>query len=376
VQCRVAFLVMSAVSRPDTVDQLAGALAPHTVLVHHDFSQTPQFRLTAPNVHFVPDPKRTGWACFGFVDGIFHSLRYALEHLEFDYLQLLSPTCLPIKPMAQFEAHIAGGIQANFDCLDLLVDREALMGVGYRAFTPEGSLRHRMARRAADMYFAGCRGRRDEAGIWLRSGGGTGVLAWPAVVLMELLRRPFIGRHPFDGSLHPYYGTAWFGARREIASAMVAFFERPGIRDYFSRLRIAEEFLIPTMLMRLASTRGPMNHEIKKYQGARTGCFGDEDFELLRESPAFFARKFPDHPAAPIRSRVLAELVGAPQQDVCAASPWPPAASAVPARNQPLLPPALRAPEAGTAGTRFRGVRLADGARQAGDGAPSLWRRA
>ena len=64
---RIVFVLMSAVAQPETVDQLAQALAPHVVLVHHDFSQTPHFPLSAPNVRFVPDPVRTGWAQFGFV---------------------------------------------------------------------------------------------------------------------------------------------------------------------------------------------------------------------------------------------------------------------------------------------------------------------
>ncbi|MFB2350981.1 hypothetical protein, partial [Priestia megaterium] len=119
---------------PAVVDQLADALAPHTVLVHHDFTQQADFPLKAPNVRFVPNPVRTGWAVFGFVEGIFLTLRHALAELDFDYLQLLSPSCLPIKPMAQFEAHAMGSALAHFDCIDLLADHDALMSVGYRAF--------------------------------------------------------------------------------------------------------------------------------------------------------------------------------------------------------------------------------------------------
>jgi hypothetical protein len=308
MQPRIVFLVMSAVSRPETVDQLARALAPHTVLVHHDVSQSPGFALTAPNVRFVPDPKRTGWAFFGFVDGIFHSLRHALSHLEFDYLQLLSPTCLPIKPMSRFEACVSDGAQAHFDCIDLLGDREALMNVGYRAFTPQDSFRHRVARRVTQIYNRDASGRRDEAGIWLRSGGGRGLLAWPAALLIEALRRPLIGRHPFGETFRPYYGSAWFGARREIVQGMAEIFGRPGVREYFSRLRIAEEFLFPTILMQLVTHRGPMHHVIKTYDEAHVGCFGEADLDLLRQAPAFFARKFPDDPVAPVRLRVLNEL--------------------------------------------------------------------
>src|SRR5262249_1336799 len=152
----------------------------HTVLVHHDFSQQPQFPLTAPNALFVPAPVATGWGVFGFVDGIFHSLRHAISELDFEYLQLLSPTCLPIKPMAEFELHVGRQVPAHFDCIDLLADREALMSVGYRAFTPAGSLRHRLARRLSIEYFGPKHGRREEAGIWLRSGGRTGPLPWAA----------------------------------------------------------------------------------------------------------------------------------------------------------------------------------------------------
>ena len=81
---KIVFVVMSAIHSPESVAQLARALAPHTVVVHHDFSQTPDFSVNEPNVRFVPEPKRTGWAIWGFSEGIFHAMRYAYENLEFD----------------------------------------------------------------------------------------------------------------------------------------------------------------------------------------------------------------------------------------------------------------------------------------------------
>lgn len=311
VKPRIVFLVMSAVSKPAVIDQLAFALAPHVVLVHHDFSQTPVFPLTAPNVVFVPNPKRTGWAFFGFVDGIFHSMRYALEHLEFDYLQLLSPTCLPIKPLQQFEAHVSGPAEAHFDCVDLLRDCDALMSVGYRAFTPERSLRHRVLRRLSRAYFAASPARRDEAGVWLHSGGGGSLVSGIAVASMKALSWPSIGRHIFDETFRPYYGSAWFGAKRHVIAAMVDAFQAPGVRDYFSRLRIAEEFLIPTLLMNLGPRKGPMNHFIQRFDQAHVGEIEEAHIEQLKRSTAYFARKFPDNLATPVRLRVLGELVGA-----------------------------------------------------------------
>ena len=315
---RIVFLVMSAVQSAAVVDQLARALAPHTVLVHHDFSQTPAFELEAPNVRFVPDPRRTGWAFFGFVEGIFHSMRHALAELEFDYLQLLSPGCLPIRPLAQFEQHVGAGAAAHFGCIDLFADRDALMSVGWRAFAPANTLRQRVIRRLSRIYFGATPGRRDVAGIWLRSGADTNargtmtLRARAALGVLTALGDPRVGRHVFDANLRPYYGGTWFGARRHVVAEMVAAFEQPQIHDYFSRLHIADEFLIPTLLMKiLGGPGGPINHYIHRFEEARSGTIGVDDIRLLRASNAFFARKFPDDPAAPVRARVLAELAGA-----------------------------------------------------------------
>jgi hypothetical protein len=307
---KILFIVMSAVSRPGTVEQLARSLAPHQVLVHHDFSQTPHFPMAAPNARFVPEPRRTGWAVFGFTEGVFHSIRYALDHFDFDYLQMLSPTCLPIKSMAQFEEHVSGDAEAHFDCIDLLRDHDALMSVGYRAFTPEGSVRHRVLRRLSRGYFGEAHGRRDEAGIWLRSGERRGLLPWVARAAVEAFAHPGIGGHPFDASFRPYYGSPWFGARPHVVKALLEQFERPEIRGWFSRLRIADEFLVGSLLMQLVTRKGPMNHLIQRYDEAHVGEFTPDDLDDLRASPAFFARKFPDDPVAPVRLQVLRELVG------------------------------------------------------------------
>lgn len=313
---RIVFLIMSAVHSPSIVDQLARALAPHVVLVHHDFAQTPDFVLMEPNVAFVPNPKRTGWSFFGFVDGIFHSFQYAMEHLEFDYLQVLSPTCLPIKPIEQFEAHLSKNAEAHFSGIDILADRDALMSVGYRVLTPERSIRHRIARWLSRQYFGASTKRREEAGVWIRSGfaadrsGQMTSIARFAFATMRALSSPLIGRHIFDESLRPYFGTTWVGARRSVIGRMIEEFQRPGIREYFSRLQTADEFLFPTLLKRCVVKSEPMNHYIQTFDDARPGWIEMGDFEAIRNSAAFFARKFPDDPCATIRTRVLRELVG------------------------------------------------------------------
>jgi len=307
---RIVFVLMSAIAPQATVNQLAASLTPHTALVHHDFSQTPDFQLASPNVRWVPQPRRTGWANFGFVEGIFHSMCYALEHLEFDYLQLLSPTCLPIRPICEFESYVSGPCDAHFDCIDLIGDPDALMSVGYRAFTPEGTLRHRVLRRLSGEYFGQSQGRRDVAGVWLRTGHAAGLLPWVARAAVHALRHPTVGRHVFKEPFHPYYGSTWFGARRKVVADMTALFSRPEIHSYFSRLCIADEFLVPTILKHLGVHQGPSNHFIHRFEDAHTGRFEVQDIEQLRQSGAYFARKFADEASAPVRAKVLRELAG------------------------------------------------------------------
>jgi hypothetical protein len=313
---RILFVVMSAVHNAAAVDELAQALAPHPVLVHHDFSQTSDFELHEPNVLLVPNPVHTGWGSFSFVDAIFHALRHAMDHLEFDYLQLLSPTCLPIKPIRAFEVHVSSSAEAHFGCIDLLANHDALMSLGYRAFTPGNTFRYRAARYLTfSQYFRGTEGSRHEAGIWYKTGFATGrggrmtLAARIARLVIIALSNPVVGRHRFDGEFRPYVGSVWFGARRHVIGALLAAYARPGIRDFFSRLVIAEEFLIPTLLKTMEIRTGPLNHYVNVFDEAHPRWIVDADFDTLRRSPAFFARKFTDSPGSAIRKRVLEELV-------------------------------------------------------------------
>lgn len=313
---RIVFIVMSAVHPAETVAALARSLAPHPVLVHHDFSQTPEFVVDEPNVVMVADPKRTGWGVWGFAEGIFHSLEFAVRHAEFDYVQLLSPTCLPIKPLSALQEHIAADrSDADFAFIDLLEERDGLMTVSYRAFAPEHTLRHRMLRRLSLTYYGTSSVRRDMAGVQLRTAPQretrwAKLRAALALRITQAFAHPAIGRHIFGEDFRPCFGSAWFGARRQVIEWMVERFSQPDIQRYFSRLRVPEELVIPSLLRNSGFRRGPYNHCIVTFSGANPKWLGDDDFEILKRSPAFFARKFPVDLSAGIRQRVLRELVG------------------------------------------------------------------
>jgi hypothetical protein len=134
------------------------------------------------------------------------------------------------------------------------------------------------------------------------------VVPWIALASIKALCRPSIGRHIFDDSFRPYCGSTWFGARRQVVAGMVEIFSRPVVYDYFSRLHIPDELLVPSLLMHLGVCKGPMNHFIQAFDQAHTGEIHEEHIDQLRSSSAFFARKFPDDPTATVRLRVLREL--------------------------------------------------------------------
>src|SRR5690606_10510136 len=129
-----------------TVAHLCDALGTsQSILIHHDWSQQPGFALDRPNVSYVRHPHRTGWANWGFSQGILKLVEEALDSLDFDYFQLLSPTCLPIRPVESFAAHLEG-TRADFyvDAVRLDEDRFTLLSHGWRAFAPESTWRHRV----------------------------------------------------------------------------------------------------------------------------------------------------------------------------------------------------------------------------------------
>jgi len=129
---------------------------------------------------------------------------------------------------------------------------------------------------------------------------------------MRASRHPVLGHHIFDDRIRPCFGSIWFGARPRVLASIVEQFSEPALLRHFRGLRIADEFLIPTLLRNSGARQGPANHLVNNFVGAHPHWFEANDFDRLRQSRAYFARKFRDDPSEPIRRRVLEELVAAP----------------------------------------------------------------
>jgi len=311
---RIVFGLMSSQQPDTTVAQLADALRPYPVVIHHDFTKRPIFSIERDHVQLVPDPKQTGWGTWGFADAIFHTLEYALDHHDLDYFQLLSPTCLPIRPMAEFAAHVAGATcEIQADVMPVDNDDDVLMTFGYRTYIRDGTLRFRMMRRARAWYFGD---RADlvqmmslsilRRGLAQQSVFGS-IAPRTALAFTRMVVDGQIAEHPFGSALRPMIGSIWFGATRPVCEYLVKLGHDPAVRNYFSRLHVVDETLFPTLLANSRYRIGPSNHTISPFDmNGHPRRIEAHDVDALRNTGRFFARKFSDDPTDPVRRRALA----------------------------------------------------------------------
>ena len=112
---RILFGIMSAVQPAATVASLVDTLGPdHPVMVHHDWSQQPDFHLRRPNLSYVQHPERTGWANWGFSRGILKLVSGAMARvLEDPRFAPLPGRPYRLRTVAVVAARLAPGLIAG-----------------------------------------------------------------------------------------------------------------------------------------------------------------------------------------------------------------------------------------------------------------------
>lgn len=319
---RIVFGIQSAVHQAGTLAQLATALDGHAIVVHHDFSQQPEFSVEAPNLVFVEDFVRTGWADWGLTVAIERTLEHALKHLSFDYFQLLSPVDLPIRPIAEFEAWVRQD-DADFhnDTIALDDDELAFMTFAYRAFAREGSIPYRALWRAREAFFGASYATTNRAGLSLpldlpRNAEGRLPLearAMQALTHLYVRARRSLPRSLVNDVRGPVHvGGMWFGASRRGCEVLLEALRDPATVARFKPYFCSGEMLFSTVFRRSGLRVGPTNHIVSPFVGARPEWLRLDDLDWLASSGKYFARKFPDDPDAPVRARIL-ERIGARQ---------------------------------------------------------------
>ena len=323
---KIVFLVMSAQQSGELIGQLVDALAPHPVVVHHDFSKRGSFNLDRKRAHLVPDPLETGWGTWSFCEAILHGMQHCCDNFDYDYLQLLSPTCLPIRPLAEFEAHVSDTrVDVHADLIAILEDRDAWMTYAWRAFLPHRSLRQRIANRMVAQYFGEHPRRAQLASLVVMASAedGSGLAQLRrrgALAVTECLTSTLAPGSAYSAGFRPFVGSTWFGARRAVVEHLLLRSREERLREFFASLTNVDEHFFPTLLGNSSFALGSSNHAISKFDSfGHPVPIDAAAFSVIRESQKFFARKFPADPQALVRKLALARARAPTPSGACEA---------------------------------------------------------
>lgn len=306
---KMLFGVLSSVSSAATVSNLVGALGPDAdILIHHDWSQQAGFELDADNVSFVQDPLHTGWATWGLSLAVFKLIEVALARHRFDYFQLMTPSCLPIRPLVDLANHLDKTRAAFYvDHVALEANPLVLMSHGYRALAPIGSWRYRGLRRLRRWYFGDVAPETNRFNLSFPTTSQAnrddlaGMRARVAKRLTDLTASSAGFWHPYGDVFGCHVGCSWFGASREGCEYLLEQSRNRRLMDFFSRVEMPSEIMMPTLIANSGLPVAPSNYLLSPFEGARPRAFDLHDLPAIRASERFFARKFPEDPAAPIR---------------------------------------------------------------------------
>lgn len=324
---RLQFVVMSSGEDNQVLSQLLDALSPWPVLIHQDASRPrPPMQTKQPHrIRWVRSPKATGWGDWGFATAIVQSLNQALNESAFDYLQLLSPSCLPIRPIADLIIHVGqGDADHHVDAFALDRDWDTWMSFAWRAYAPQASDRQRVLSRLRRWYFGQAPELEQQHSMSVlhrraHTNGGDALRAAAAVAVTKALGRDrswtrprprlranfaWPTRDPEARALA--VGSVWFGARREVCERMVQLAASSVFRQRFEALTMVDELVIPTLLRHSGHRSGPSNHSISPFDG-RGHPVPIDPLQLIRAQATgrFFARKFRAEPDDPCRWTAL-----------------------------------------------------------------------
>lgn len=280
---------------------LRSQLPESPIVVHHDnFHGEIPDELIEPidNVHLLTSGKRVAWGDFSLVDVTWWSLRWIREHLEFDWLVLLSAQDYPIKPLGDFVDYLSGNradaiISAN-PVSELPAFKRMLMRRRY-LYQYQSTTDIQIRWLPFDMQDA------------LQRLPGAAILALNNLQpLFKIYRLPGhkafrIGRRawttPFSRSSPCWYGSQWFALSRGALEHVLNYMaDHPAHVDYYRRTLIPDESMIATFVCNSPNMR-VANLEVTYTRWANSTISHPDtflacDFDELAAAPQHFARKF------------------------------------------------------------------------------------
>lgn len=295
---RPLFLIQSH-KEPTQLARLASVLrrgCPDShVLVSHDIRAAPLPASTFrgdPRVHVIDG--KGGRGDFEILDGYLAALRWARDHIEYDWVTNLSGQDYPVSSLAGFAAELANaphdGFLHHFDAVRQNAEQMRPM--------------HWPAGHGHGRYYFQYTKVKDNAGVIERA-----ALKFPRVAF-DRLDAPYrintaygllLGRRatetPFSDGFRCYAGSYWHTIRRRCADYLVNFTDaNPNIVEYMRRVLIPDESFVQTVLVNEPGFRF-VNDNLRYYnmRGSRRGhpqALTADDIPAFIAKRYVFARKF------------------------------------------------------------------------------------
>jgi hypothetical protein len=305
---RVVYVVLSHVN-PTQVRRLVGAILSGSrtaqVLLHHDeFASRLGSDAFAnePRVEVLRPVRRVEWGAFSQVEALLRSMRWALGHLEFDWLCFISGQDYPLQPLARIERELA---EADCDAFmeppryvdafpgDWLgPDGEGVRRYFYRYW----KIPDRVARRFPERV----RGALHQLILRLQHRQRF-VVRYPMPDGIRFgLRRP---RRPFSPEFRCVKGSEWGTYSRRCVEVIDDFVQRnPRYVTYFKGTIIPDEAFLPTIVWNAPSLRVHPDYRrfirwensVSSHSNPRPSpdVFREQDLPSLLAAQAHFGRKF------------------------------------------------------------------------------------
>jgi hypothetical protein len=311
----IIFGVLSYRSSSDAISQFADAVFPHKVLVHHDFHQRPEFDICRENVSLIKIPTRTSWGSWSLVEATLMLIEQATAMGQWDYFQLASESCLPVRPIGEFAEYLEHmKPDVMIDMQPLKADSpELMMNYAWR-YLPRSPMMRRVARRAG----VWCIGRDFN---YLEGHGGNikvpsntpktrldNIKMLIGKKILTSFEKWNTGAFPVGKVNQCWVGSQWFALSRQAALRVLS--ERkatPELEAHFRRCHIPDESYIQTLVSKCSfNNMQPSNH-VTFWKG---GGFGPDeltasDLPKILRSKKFFARKFSLDIDCPVRRQIL-----------------------------------------------------------------------
>lgn len=183
------------------------------------------------------------------------------RHKDLTHVCLISGSCLPIKPLEDFEAYLSAHLETDFI---------ESVTIGEVPWTKGGLSEERFT---LSFPFAWKR-RRRLFDLWVET--------------QRLVRR----KRRMPNGLTPHMGSQWWCLSRATLERLLTDPRRGALERYFRRVWIPDESYFQSLVRLYGNRIESRSLTLSKfdYQG-KPHVFYDDHLQLLRHSPAFFARK-------------------------------------------------------------------------------------